>query len=211
MAASPVNSSVVLPDPRPADLVTVMQESFVDNRNDWVTGPLEKGAEFWITSTAEIRQGVYRIEGRAQQDVVWWIHPDIQELQDFYLSVDLRQVSGPANAELGVVFRIGRNGYYAFTIAPGVQEYALDLWDAGQWIELIDWTYTSALASAGWNTIQVRASGSNFSFWINRWHVADIQDNTLPEGKVGVTIGFFQPGDEGAFEFDNFIVETPPR
>ncbi|MCS7287042.1 MAG: DUF1080 domain-containing protein [Anaerolineae bacterium] len=187
---------------------TVLSDSFDKNLNDWPIS-YEEEDEFWLSLTQQIRQGVYRWEGKAKRDVVTWSWPDIKDLSDFHLSVDVRQISGVDSAEAGVVFRLSDDNFYLFSIIPKQQEYGLWLSHAGEWETLVDWTTSSAILTDGWNRIEVRGRGSLFTAWVNGHKVAVVSDSRLPEGKVGLTIGFFNAGDEAVFEFDNFEVREP--
>lgn len=189
----------------------LISDAFNDNSNDWDVGPLEDSENFWITSNAAIGNGVYHIEGKANQDVVWWVYPDIRSVSNFHLSVRLRLVSGARDGEVGVVFRLSGDGdrYYRFYISPRLQEYTLDLYYDGEWTTLIEATYTPAILPNDWNKVEVEANGAHFSFWINDQYITDVYDSTLDRGKVGITIGLLDPGDEGVFEFDDFEVRVP--
>lgn len=132
-------------------------------------------------------------------------------MSDFYLSVDLRQISGADDAEPGVIFRDDNYNYtyYTFTISPKQKAYALSRWYNDKWKYLVNWTSTSAIVPDGWNKIEVEAVGPNFTFWINGYLVAEAQDDTLPNGKAGLALGFFNLGHEGVFEFYNFEIRVP--
>ncbi|MEJ5239608.1 MAG: family 16 glycoside hydrolase [Anaerolineales bacterium] len=186
----------------------IFNDSFDDNRNDWPVS-LDIENEYWFTLTQQVTNGVYRWEGKAKQDLVHWAYPDIRSVTDFRVSVSFRQVSGDMDAQAGVVFRLTDNGYYMLKVSPESQEYVLDLWHNGQWVTLIDWTPTSAILPKEWNRIEVEANGSLFTIWINGVFVDNVSDSTLARGKMGVMMGFFDPGDEAIFEFDNFEVRVP--
>jgi hypothetical protein len=70
----------------------------------------------------------------------------------------------------------------------------------GSWTLLQDYTYTSAIAQNGWNTLRVVASNSNLYFYINGTLVWSGVDNSLTSGLVGVGMDNFEdtynPGDQ---------------
>ncbi|MGC8875381.1 MAG: pentapeptide repeat-containing protein, partial [Chloroflexia bacterium] len=189
---------------------TVIEERFVVNRNRWPIGSLWKG-EHWSENTAEIADGVYRWHGKARRDVVSWVHPEVADLYDLYLSVDVRQVAGPADAQGGIVFRLSDDGYYRFSLTAASQRYLLERWYKEEWTTLAEGTATAAIRKEGWNTIQAAVVGAHLTIWVNGELVATAEDFARIKGKAGVTVGFFSPGDEGTFEFDNWILRVPER
>lgn len=187
---------------------TILSDSFDNNRNDWPTS-LNEEDEYWFSLTRQLVEGTYRWEGKAKRDVISWVWPDIKNLTDFHLSVEIRQISGPSDAEAGLIFRLSDDDFYLFSIVPKLQKYGLWLSRGEEWKTLLDWTSSSVINSNGWNRIEVKGIGSVFTMWINGYRVASVSESSLAKGKVGLVMGIFKSGDEAAFEFDNFEVREP--
>jgi hypothetical protein len=81
----------------------------------------------------------------------------------------------------GYLFVYANDGYFAVVKTVG-----------GTWSVLQDYTYTSAIAQNGWNTLRVVASDSNLYFYINGTLVWTGTDSSLTSGLVGVGMENFE-------------------
>ena len=59
------------------------------------------------------------------------------------------------------------------------------------------------------NRLAVVAEGAHFVLFVNDQYVAEVDDDRLSSGMVGVAVDLFDPGDEAVFEFDNFELRVP--
>jgi hypothetical protein len=55
----------------------------------------------------------------------------------------------------------------------------------------------------------ITALESHFYFYINDELVAELEDDRLSSGQVGLLIGLFEEGDEGEWLFSDFEVRAP--
>lgn len=128
---------------------------------------------------------------------------------DFHLRVEATQLAGPVDNEYGILVRLEDDThFYAFSISGDgyarVAHYA-----AGVWTVLgSDWTPQAAVhQGAATNVLEVEARGTQFTFWVNGEQVAQITDETLPDGDVGLYAGAF---DEAGVQiaFDNLLMSS---
>lgn len=184
----------------------IFSDSFEDNHNDWPDGE-ELGSLANITWG--IADGKYQWKAQAKEAFVWWAYPDIIDVSNFYLTVNVKQVSGPEDGEYGVIFRLtGDTDFYLFEIDQlGQFGVFIRLEDA--WVTLQDWRESDAIHLGDVNRLTVIAVGSQFSFYINDQPVAELFDERLVNGKTGTIIGLSNADDEAVWEFDNFELRSP--
>ena len=183
----------------------VLTDSFDDNVNAWVVG--QQTGEYADIDFA-IANGVYHWEATPHQGFVWWSHPTIPSVTDFYFTADIRQINGPANSYVGLVLRVDENGnYYLFSLR-NTGEYSFDEYYNGEWLSLIRWTTSPAIRVDNTNHVEVTADGRRFSFFVNGQWVVDFEDQAIPSGYCGVAGGMDEVGESATWEFDNFEVRA---
>ena len=185
----------------------ILSDTFDSNQNDWPTGS-DTGEFASITWTNA--NGKYRWDATAKQGFIWWSYPAVSDVNDFYLSVDAQQISGPTTAQMGLLLRLFDNSnFYLFKIDNN-QRYTFELSSGDGWTTLLDWTNSPALKPDEVNHLTVFAEGNYFAFFVNGSLVAELTDDHLAGGKGGVAIGLDNAGDQAVFEFDNFVLRAPP-
>ena len=185
----------------------VFRDTFDSNTHGWPTGA-EKGAAG--TVTRDFGGGKYLVVLNASQAA----HlssgaPETGALTDFYASIDVQQISSPADGAYGLEFRAqGSDSRYFFGVLPP-QQFALVVQQNGQWTVLIPPTVSTALQPAGANRLAVLAEGSHFRLFINDRLVGELDDARLASGAVLLAIEAPQTGGNVVFEFDNFELRAP--
>jgi len=185
--------------------VSIISDSFNSNVNDWLMG---SRSDDFATVEWSLTDGKYRWDVKAHKGVNWHVQPAIEPLSDFHLTVDAQQSSGAESAAYGSVFRlIDRDNFYYFAIS-NTQMYTFSLQYKNEWIQLIEWTTSSAIRPGEVNKIEIIAEGSYFRFLINDQFISDVYDDRLTSGKAGLSIDLYDAGDTGVFEFDNFEISA---
>lgn len=195
------------------ELVKKWSGAFIDNFDqnsyDWVSGARTVD---WADITWTIADGVYRWDAMAKEGFVWWVYPEMEAYADFYYAVDLDIVQGPETAEQGLVYRMSKNGeeysYYLYEISNNGY-YAVWLSDPGGWSDIIPWTRSSLIKANGSNRLALIAQGSRMVFFINDRFVAEVSDDRLSAGIIGLCIGLGENGQTGVWQFDNLEIRTP--
>jgi hypothetical protein len=183
----------------------VISDDFSANVNDWLIG---KSDDEYSVNELRIVNGKYRWELKAKQGFHYRQWPRTGSVSDLSLSVDIRQVSGAYDADYALVFRDTDDEFYAFSIS-NTGYFSVQLFRNGVWTPLIDWTTTSTIRPGDVNRLAVVAEGAHFVFFVNDQYVAEVDDDRLSSGMVGVAVDLFDPGDEAVFEFDNFELRAP--
>ena len=185
----------------------VLSDQFDSNTNAW--NPFRDFSDEYGTRSFTFSSGKYRWEVLPDRDVNLHDYPDTNALTDFYVSVELRQTSGPDTADYGLAFRlISGNEFYKFSISD-TQQYSWQMLNGGEWTTLVPWTETEAIVPGGDNQIAVLAEGEHFMFFINDRFVNEGDNPGLRQGRAGLVIDTFDPGITTTFEFDNFEVREP--
>ena len=137
----------------------------------------------------------------------FWIIPVLEQVSDFYLSVEAKFVAGRSNNSYGLVFR--SNGFdapaYVFRIFG--QSYDIQIFD-GDWKELSGTTPSPYLLPDTFNRLTVVGKGSEFYFYINDNFAHHVTDSQISRGNAGIRISARQ-GIEQIIEFDNFELRKP--
>jgi hypothetical protein len=187
------------------DWPVVFSDSFDEDTNGW---PTDTADGEYAALEPSITGGKYLVVMTAKKSAFWWFHPDLGDLDDFFVSVTAEKVSGTADAEYGLVFRLGED-YYSFGITKETQKYSVYLWFDEKWEDVLDRTFSELIDPKGPNRLAVLAQGSDFTLFINGEEVDTFQDDSLSSGEVGVGINLNKTGDTVRLKFDDFEVKAP--
>ncbi len=190
--------------------------------NFWNVTPFQNE---YVTVTKIILDGRLRWEAKFNTETpapgglgrfVWEHLKNVDDVHDFYLSVDARLVSGdPAFYTYALIFRFvgAAEGnvqmFYTFSIAD-TKYYEVAFYDGNKWIQIIPWTFAPAIKPGEYNHMEAVAEGSSLHFYINGQPVGSAEDNRSLFGKVGVLVQGFKAGDE-VVEFKNFKLHQKPN
>ncbi len=134
-----------------------------------------------------------------------------RNFKDFDLRVEATQLAGPENNEYGVLVRMDEDEhFYAFSIS-GDGYARVSRYEEGRW-ELLgpDWVSQSAIQlGAATNVLEITARGAVFTFLVNGAEVAQVADETLSKGTIGLYAGAFEQPDV-EIAFDNLQVIPVP-
>jgi len=184
----------------------IIADIFDANLHGWPSGQDSDPALASITWG--IANGKYHWQAEAADSFVWWGTPDMNDVSDFYLVTDARQISGPDDGEYGLIFRqSGDSDYYVFEI-NNQGRFAVYLHQSNNWEALMSWNDSPAILPGETNRLAVLAQGSQFLFYINDRFVANLDDASLENGTAGLLIGLANPKDKGMWEFDNFELRS---
>jgi len=183
----------------------VLFDTFDDNANEWIVGQ-QTGEYADINFT--IASGVYHWEATPHQGFIWWNHPAISPVTDFYIAAEYRQLSGPQGAYVGLIMSLNENDdFYLFSLRR-TGDFALEQYYNGQWLSLIAWTPSPVYHADETNRMDVFVEQGYFSLFVNGVWVADYDAGDIPSGLCGLAGGINDVGESAAWEFDNFEVRA---
>ena len=156
----------------------------------------------------------YHLEPRAAGQHVAIVAPGGVALGDVAVTGLFHKSGGPAGGGYGLILR-ARDGSLNGT-SQGGRYYVFEVGDRGEvgawrreedrWVDLLPWTHSEAvLPGSASNRLDVRATGSQFAFSVNDIPVAQLTDDSLPTGAVGVFAG----GDGNQVVLERFTVTVP--
>lgn len=121
---------------------------------------------------------------------------------DFTVSADVRaSASSPSGWSTGIAFRyLDNENHYRFRMSSG--GYALDLVDQGTVTTL--WDQSVAIGTNEWHTLQVTASGDQFTLDVDGVTLATVTDTTFTEGDIGL-----MSSGSALADFDNVSIDSP--
>ena len=187
----------------PTSAPTLMDETFTSAQPGWPNS---------ATSTAYWDSTGYHLVPRVAGQFVAIQAPLANSPANVSITALFRKTGGPPGGGYGVIVRAqggpldGTNQggrYYVFEVGDDGRVGACRR-EGPDWITLQDWT-PSAAVNAGENRIDLQARGSDFTFNVNGTTVAQITDDTLSSGAVGVFTG----GDGNQVLLERFVVAGP--
>lgn len=182
-------------------------DDFTSDTRRWTTGPFDGER---ASGRQSIAGGVYLWDVNSKSGV--HLRGDVEKtgpVGDFYISVEARLADGPSDADYGLVLRRVDSSFYYFSVAASGDYYSFSVLQNGTWTTLIEWTKTGALSTSEPNRLTVIGEGARFYFFINNELIAEYEDSRLPSGEIGLGIELNNRGDNGVFEFDNFVLRSP--
>jgi hypothetical protein len=132
-------------------------------------------------------------------------------MKDSYITVTVLQIAGVEDLSYGVTLRRAAEGnYYSFEIDGSGRWYfyksALDA-NGSPVLTLLASHAENPSINKGLfhsNTLQVRATGSHFEFFVNSVKVGQVNDSSYPQGVVGLG-----SNDQLEVVYTNFILTQP--
>jgi hypothetical protein len=170
----------------------------------------------WVDSApyAAWSDGAYRLRAQQAARFVAVGTPVDPAPANVVVSATFRKTGGPPGGGYGLILRdqgpAPRDGINqalnAYVFETGDQgEFGVWRREGDRWIDLVPWTRSAAVRLGGSpNELVVLAQGDRFLFTVNGLDVANLRDQTL----VGGSIGIFAGGDYNEVAVDHFAVQA---
>lgn len=196
--------------PTPIPAVAAVGKALLDVR--LAAGPQDR----WVDDPpyANWSDGAYRLVARDATRFVAVDVPIDQDVSDAVVSATFRKTGGPPGGGYGLILRESggpRDGqnqeFEAYVFETGdVGEYGVWRREGDHWFDMVPWTRSTTIRSGGSpNELVVRAVGDQLSFIVNGVELANLQDDTLQSGSIGLFVG----GDNNEVALDRFTVSAP--
>lgn len=152
--------------------------------------------------------GVFRILVNAPNMDIW-ARPRL-DLRDARIEVDTIKVGGDRNNRFGIICRLQGVNFYTFMISSdgyfGIGKVKDEIYELVGMSSLQP-SEAIQVGSAA-NHLRADCIGNRLSFYVNGALLAEVQDDDLASGDIGLIAGSY--GTTGVdIRFDNFIVSTP--
>jgi hypothetical protein len=132
--------------------------------------------------------------------------PHMASAANYVVSIEGRRVSGTPTNYYGLFLRRDPLSYYVFEIRDD-GSYRFGRAIDNQISNIASGTSSAIKADAA-NRLTVLAQETHFTLFVNDQYVTSA-DAGLNAGTAGPIVELLHVGDEGVFEFDNFIVRAP--
>jgi len=200
---APLPSATLLPSATPqAAPPTLYTDDFSDENSGW-------GTDLGDDTESGYDAGKYRIAVHLANYVAWAyaLEPAVA---DYEVEIDTIHAAGPLDNNYGplVRYQADTSDYYWFQISSDGY-YSVDLYQKGEFVNLVAWEPSPAINQglSATNRVRVVCAGEQFRFYINGEHLVDVTDATLRGGTVGLAVGTFdEPG--AVIHFDNLVIRT---
>lgn len=150
----------------------------------------------------------YRILVTQSNSNVW--STQARDFRDSRIEVDAGKLGGPDSNRMGLICRADAGRHYFFIVGSDGY-YGLGIFTNGTAALLGQAAMQQSQAiitGTAVNHLRLDCGGSALSGYINGVPVAQVQDQTLEHGEVGILAGTFnEPGAD--IVFDNFVVLQP--
>lgn len=179
-----------------ANAQRVFYDEFVDNRNAWFTGV------FQDIELNLIEDGVFKVlwSGKDSSYEVY----ELSSFTDFIGEVDCRIARGGGDGSCGLIFAQQRNvGFYKFEFFIDYYRLSIILTE-GEPVILAEGDPRRITTVADQNRLRVIRQGERIRLFINDALAADLHDNTLGAGRVGVSTACYNAEGGVEVHFDNF-------
>lgn len=196
--------------PVPAGWQTIMNNDFDSNRYIW---PIGENSDAYEDTDLQIVDGLLRLDVKAHQGVYDYQFPKLnnREQKDFYISTQARKVSGPPDAEYGLIFRVRADQHLFFTIQDSgiVKVHTRDT--NGEWQDLFFSGRAENINVDESTQLSIFVEGSNYIFCVNQYVVGEVNNSDYSSGKFGIAVELENANDKAVFEYDDFIVYAPAK
>ena len=185
----------------------ILSEAFDVNSKNWLNGIHTSGKN---NAALAVSEGKYQWHLTAgSKGFMQIVASDAPPAQKFYVSVEVKQLSGPFTADYGVVFRKNESNFYYFNI-DGNQYYRVGLWQGDKWKSLIATRRNYSIRLNDVNRLAVVGDGANYFFYINGQFADRMSEGELSDGAFGLAAQLASAGDDMMLEFDDFELRAPP-
>ena len=184
-------STVIAPTAEAAGLVrngevVLFEDSFSDNRNDWVVGTRKH-------SRLEVRNGRYLFEHfrSTKNDWMTWRTVRTHHDRNFRIEARIRKLSGVVNGGYGIIFGAsGTKAFKSFLIrGDGKYRYA-ERTEARGLKSIVPWRSSSAIRRGNrvTNTLAIQQDGKDLKLYVNGLFVNSVRFTSFAGHKMGFQV-----------------------
>jgi hypothetical protein len=179
-------------------------DDFDDNQNEWMVGEIE---DDYSTMNLEVSDR-YIWEVYAKRGFVWRVWPRSEPVSDFYLTVEVQNLSENLEARYGLIFWNDQNSYYYIEVRDS-GFFLVSHYDGQGWNNIIDYTESTAISPREVNRLETAMIDETFYLLINGILLAEVPGFSPSEGQAGVAVGLSEQGEESLIAFDRYILKAP--
>jgi hypothetical protein len=178
---------------------TAIEDDFNESSGKW-DETVQQNFSQWTEG------GSFHIQVHKGNFVAWSIYHDL-EVADILELTHAKRVSQVEGA-YGLIFRYQDVSNFYYFMVDDAGYFILGKRLAGEWINLIDWTYSEViLTGEEFNSLGIMATGNELVAFINLNVVGEVADDSFSSGSVGLIAQSISDQGEMHAEFDTFSLE----
>ncbi|XSG75546.1 hypothetical protein ACP8Y2_00835 [Herpetosiphon llansteffanensis] len=195
----------------------VLTDSFRDNRNKWVGGPLKFPS---LTGNLDVGPELYRIRMELKESNIYPSLMDdflVDREKGFYVGIDTK-ILVKKESSRGIIF-LSQNKNNRSRLAKNASSYFFEINDTyyrlmyiedEQWEEIIGVTKLPTDLGQEFDRLGVAVKGNTITLFFNDTYLTDIEvDDPLKSGTIGLMCGAYGTNVTQVCEFDNLEVRMP--
>ncbi|MFV9506099.1 MAG: family 16 glycoside hydrolase [Oscillochloridaceae bacterium umkhey_bin13] len=185
-----------------AEARLIFRDEFVDNRNAWFTGVFQE------IETNLIEDGVFKVIWSADGTSYELYEP--QSFTNFMAELDCQVARGGSDGSCGLIFgQQAGVGFLKYELFDDYYRLFVVTADQGP-RTLAEGDPVALIRRGEVNRLRVIRQGEQLQLWLNDQPLADVRDETFPEGKIGISTSSY--AEQGGVEiwFDNFAIWALP-
>jgi tetratricopeptide (TPR) repeat protein len=161
---------------------------------------------------ASYEPGAYLLELKRPRYFAWELLSGERSFSDFSLAGEVQEAPPGGSGACGFLLRcMDEQDFYAFLVS-GSGMFRFDLVRNNHPVALVEWTRLAAAEAAGHaagpRRLRLVAHGSRFTFAVDDEWVGEIEDETLPAGRVGFAAQTYD--GTGSFRLRSFELDARP-
>jgi len=138
-----------------------------------------------------------------------WSNSRSYRYRDFHLEAKLRLAGSNGYSAAGIIFHyVNEENFYYFLVSSR-GAFRCDVVFNANPIHLVEWTECPLIRENGIN-LRLIAHGSFYSFYIDDEWVAEIDDDTIPEGRLGLAAQNYNESENELFYLEKLKVDSRP-
>jgi tetratricopeptide (TPR) repeat protein len=165
---------------------------------------------------AQYDRGSYALTLRRDSYFAWETMSTDQRFADVSVEAEIEVDPSNGHSAAGLLFRhVDDENFYSFLVSTR-GNFRIDLLFNNHPLHLVEWTALPASDpedrrnGAQHPVIGIVAHGSRFSFLVDDEWVAELEDETLPEGGIGFAAQNFAGAGTGVFRMRRFALDARP-
>jgi tetratricopeptide (TPR) repeat protein len=138
-----------------------------------------------------------------------WVPAILHQYRDFTLETTLSFDPENGHSAGGLIFRYVNNENFYYFLVSNAGAFRCDVLFNGHPLRLIEWTPTPQL-DGDRHDLRLIARGDRVSFFLGQEWIAEIDDDKLASGRIGVAAQNFDEEDQAVVRFHQLSLESRP-
>ena len=138
-----------------------------------------------------------------------WLPADYYLYRNFMFESSFSFDPENNHSACGFIFRFVNNENFYYFLVSNKGYFRFDVLFNGNPLHLIEWTHSPHIAPERVN-LRVIAHDTHFSFFIDDEWVAEIDDESLQQGRIGIAGQNYGEEEKAVFHYHDLILESRP-